>query len=223
MTSPDDPTDPMDPADSADGTDSTDPTDSRGPTPMHDEITALVPAAADADPYAVERLLGLLRPMIVKYCRGRIGRGSGYTTADDIAQEVLLAAFHALPRHRFGEAPETFLPYTMVIARNKIADAFRRSSREHHVPLEYAPDEAATESTPETVVLDREQRSRLDALLSALTPGQRDILTLRMHVGLNPTEIAEALGMKPGAVRVGQHRALNALRRRLRELGCPYP
>lgn len=188
------------------------------PTPNHDDIAALVPAAAAADSHAVGTLLGRLRPMIVSYCRGRLGRGSGHPTADDIAQDVLLAAFRALPR--FGHAPETFLPYTMGIARNKIADAFRKAPRDSHVPLEWAADEAVAESTPEAAALDRERRDHLAALLAELTPAQREILTLRLLVGLTPAETAEVIGSTPGAVRVGQHRALNALRRRLRQTRC---
>ena len=44
---------------------------------------------------------------------------------------------------------------------------------------------------------------------------QREILTLRVGVGLSAEETAEALGMTAGAVRVAQHRALAKLRKTL--------
>ncbi|GAB3456892.1 hypothetical protein GCM10027436_60500 [Actinophytocola sediminis] len=50
------------------------------------------------------------------------------------------------------------------------------------------------------------------ALLDALTPRQREIIRLRVVVGLSAQETAERLGMAPAAVRLAQHRALNHLR-----------
>jgi RNA polymerase sigma-70 factor (ECF subfamily) len=41
---------------------------------------------------------------------------------------------------------------------------------------------------------------------------QREILVLRVVVGLSAEETAIAVGSTPGAVRVAQHRALNKLR-----------
>jgi RNA polymerase sigma-70 factor (ECF subfamily) len=44
-------------------------------------------------------------------------------------------------------------------------------------------------------------------------PGQqREVLVMRVAVGMSTEETAAALGMTPGAVRVTQHRALARLR-----------
>jgi RNA polymerase sigma-70 factor, ECF subfamily len=48
--------------------------------------------------------------------------------------------------------------------------------------------------------------------LDALPAAQRDVVILRMLVGLSTEETAEALGMSPGGVRLTQHKALEALR-----------
>jgi RNA polymerase sigma-70 factor (ECF subfamily) len=50
-------------------------------------------------------------------------------------------------------------------------------------------------------------------LLEVLPPSHRDVLLLRVAVGLTAEETGRALGMSAGAVRVTQHRALNRLRR----------
>ena len=42
---------------------------------------------------------------------------------------------------------------------------------------------------------------------------QREILVLRVVVGLSAEQTADAVGSTPGAVRVAQHRALSRLRR----------
>ena len=46
-----------------------------------------------------------------------------------------------------------------------------------------------------------------------MTPRQREVLVLRIAVGLSAEETAQVVGSTPGAVRVTQHRALNRLRR----------
>jgi RNA polymerase sigma-70 factor (ECF subfamily) len=50
-------------------------------------------------------------------------------------------------------------------------------------------------------------------LLAVLTQRQRDILIMRIVLGLSAQETAEAVGTTADAVRVAQHRALNRLRR----------
>jgi RNA polymerase sigma-70 factor (ECF subfamily) len=49
-------------------------------------------------------------------------------------------------------------------------------------------------------------------LLNTLPEKQREILRLRVVVGLSAEETAEAVNSTPGAVRVAQHRALSRLR-----------
>jgi RNA polymerase sigma-70 factor (ECF subfamily) len=51
---------------------------------------------------------------------------------------------------------------------------------------------------------------------------QREILTLRIVVGLSAEETAEAVGSTPGAVRVAQHRALARLKNEIAGAGFDY-
>lgn len=52
----------------------------------------------------------------------------------------------------------------------------------------------------------------MNALLQVLPEKQREILILRVVVGLSAEETADAVGSTPGAVRVAQHRALARLK-----------
>ncbi|MGH3750328.1 MAG: sigma factor-like helix-turn-helix DNA-binding protein, partial [Micromonosporaceae bacterium] len=45
-----------------------------------------------------------------------------------------------------------------------------------------------------------------------LSPNHREIILMRVAVGLSAEEVGQILGMSAGAVRVTQHRALNRLR-----------
>ena len=57
---------------------------------------------------------------------------------------------------------------------------------------------------------------RMAELVRVLPEEQREVLLLRVVVGLSAEETAAAMGMNAGAVRVVQHRALNELRRQVK-------
>ena len=74
------------------------------------------------------------------------------------------------------------------------------------------PDDVDGAPTPEAAVLRLADADRARDLLAMLPEPQRELLTLRVAVGMSAEEVGHALGMTPGAVRVAQHRALNKLR-----------
>jgi RNA polymerase sigma-70 factor, ECF subfamily len=63
-------------------------------------------------------------------------------------------------------------------------------------------DGPATVDDPDPRELEAEMSARLGALPSHLTPRQREVLVLRLAVGLSAEEPAEAADPPPGAVRV---------------------
>ncbi|WP_424190251.1 RNA polymerase sigma factor ShbA [Actinokineospora sp. G85] len=163
------------------------------------------------DEQAIGTLFAWINPAIVRYCRARIGRtGSAYSSADDVAQEIMLAVLGALPR--YNDAPESFLPFVYGIASHKVADYYRRAGRDRSDPVADVPDTIDHGLGPEQVTLRGEMRSRLVDLLDTLAPRQREILVLRLVVGLSAQETATAIGLTATAVRVAQHRALTRLR-----------
>lgn len=173
-----------------------------------------VAGAVAGDPQAAARLLEIIRPLVVRYCRGRIGGlERGYATADDLAQEVCLAVFTALPGYRDQGRP--FLAFVYGIAQHKVADARRAAARDRADAVPDLPDRAATGPGPEQLALRGELNDRLSRLLEVLPERQRDIVLLRVVVGLSAEETADAVGSTPGAIRVSQHRALLRLRRLL--------
>ncbi len=162
-------------------------------------------------PGARDRLLGELQPLVLRYCRGRIGhRESVMGSADDVAQEVCLAVVTALPSYQLKGL--SFRAFVYGIAAHKVADAYRAMGRNRCDPVADIPDAPTVHEGPEQQLLSQERLQRLTHLLERLTPRQRDVLILRIAVGLSAEETAVAVGSTPGAVRVTQHRALNRLR-----------
>jgi len=175
------------------------------------DLAIVVDAAVAGDRTATERLLTLVRPLVLRYCRAKIGRQErSFAAADDVAQEICLAVFTSLPTYVDQGRP--FLAFVYGIAAHKVADAHRATGRNRIDPMADPPEEPTTDAGPEQRLLRSELSAQLADLMRVLTASQREILTLRIVVGLSAAETAEAVGSTPGAVRVAQHRALIHLR-----------
>ena len=172
----------------------------------------LVSRAVRRDPDATATLLAQLRPGLVRYCRARLGRiGGAYSTADDVAQEVCLALLRALPKYR--EQGRPFTAFVYAIAANKVVDAQRAAIRAAVAePVDSMLEEPDGTPGPEQQALATDLARRLSGLLGRLTGTQREIVLLRVAVGLSAEEVGEVVGMSAAAVRVAQSRALARLR-----------
>ncbi|SDO07161.1 RNA polymerase sigma-70 factor, ECF subfamily [Lentzea jiangxiensis] len=169
-----------------------------------------VARAVAGDKVAIERLLGTIRPLIVRYCRARVG---SFASADDVAQDVCLAVLTSLPSYRDQGRP--FLAFVYGIAAHKVADSFRSFSRNRAEAVPELPESMDTAAGPEQRAMQGELSDQMAVLLRVLPEKQREIVVLRVVVGLSAEETAEAVGSTPGAVRVAQHRALNRLRKEI--------
>src|SRR6201991_4469357 len=176
-----------------------------------ERLDAVVAEAVAGDRNALREVLETIRPIVVRYCRARVGRfeRSGFT-ADDVAQEVCLATITALPRYRDRGRP--FLAFLYGIAAHKVADAHRAAGRDLAYPSDSVPERWSSEAGPEQRALEADSISRMNELLDILPAKQREILILRVVVGLSAEEAAPAVRATPGAVRVALNRALSRLK-----------
>ena len=182
-------------------------------TDVPDELVA---SAMAGDRASIGRVLTIIRPLVVRYCRARLGAPDrSSASADDVAQEVCLAVLTALPGYRVQGKP--FLAFVYGIAAHKVIDAHRASARNRSEPVADVPDAMEVSDGPEQRALRLELSGEMGRLLDQLPDKQREILVLRVVVGLSAEETAEAVGSTPGAVRVAQHRALARLRKTMPE------
>ncbi|MFE2751734.1 sigma-70 family RNA polymerase sigma factor [Actinosynnema sp. NPDC059335] len=184
-----------------------------GPAP--EDLDAAVRAAVAGDRRAIASVLAVVRPLVVRYCRARVGRQErSFTSADDVAQEVCLALLTALPTYQDHGRP--FLAFVYGIAAHKVADAHRAALRSRSEPVPEVPDAPDDETgRPEQTALRLELTERMGELLRRLPEKQREILVLRVVVGLSAEQTAAVVDASPGGVRVAQHRALTRLRREI--------
>lgn len=168
----------------------------------------LATRARGGEPEAAAQLLARIRPGVLRYCWAHLGSlGRGDVSPDDVAQDVCLAVFEALPRYQDRGLPFTAFVYR--IAANKVADAHRAPALRS---VETLPDRADERWDPEAQAVHADLSRRLLPLLNDLTDAQREIIVLRVAAGLSAEEVGMVIGKSPSAVRMAQSRALARLR-----------
>jgi RNA polymerase sigma-70 factor, ECF subfamily len=171
---------------------------------------AIIDKAVAGDASAIEHITLQIHPMIVRYTRGKLGRGhNNFMDADDVAQEIMLATLNALPK--FLNDGRSFIGYMYGIAGHKVTDQFRAKGRNLSDPQEEI-EIGDTSDSPENTVLGLQTNQTLLGALDRLSPQQREVVTLRIVNGLSAEEVAQIVDSTPGAVRVSQHRALGKMR-----------
>jgi RNA polymerase sigma-70 factor (ECF subfamily) len=174
------------------------------------DLTGVAQRACDGDQEALARLMARTRFVSYRYCRAKLaGYPGGLEAADDVAQEICLAVFKALPSYRDEGRP--FEAWVFGIGARKLADAQRAFAKQLPVTDEL-PDAPALEPTPEERAVRASEVSLAAELLDGLPDKLREVLLLRVATGLTAEATGRTLGMSPGAVRVAQHRAITRLR-----------
>ncbi|AWB83427.1 sigma-70 family RNA polymerase sigma factor [Corynebacterium liangguodongii] len=186
-------------------------------TEEDNDLARLARRAAAGEPGALNELVRTIHPRVLRYARARIS-GGRMPTPEDVAQEICLAVVTSVGS--YVDMGKPFMAFVYGIAFNKVADAHRALARDKLTPTEQVPDSAddAT-ATPEEAILEADGSNRVRQLLDVLSDKARDIIILRVFVGLSAEETAQAVGGTAGAVRVAQHRALATLRKALEEGG----
>lgn len=133
--------------------------------------------------------------------------------AEDLLVEVFMAVLEKLPSLAIDE--RRLAAYVQTVARNKMADYYRRRGKRQIIPLEaiveteYEPAEMA----PEQLVLAGEQLAGLHQAFNTLPELQQTILRLRFVHGLRSGDIAARLSKSENSVRVMLSRSLKFLRK----------
>jgi len=181
-----------------------------------DDLDGLVDAARAGGDWAFARLWQELSPAVAGYLRAR-----GVAEADDVTSEVFLAAFQGITT--FDGNGARFRSWLFTIAHHRGVDSLRRQTRLVR-EVEYAEDDdQRTVSSAEDTAMINVRAAETRALLSRLTPEQREVVVLRFVADLSLEEVAEITGRRLGAVKQLQRRGIAGLRRHLDGLISPMP
>jgi RNA polymerase sigma-70 factor, ECF subfamily len=161
--------------------------------------------ASGGDRQAFAQLMERYGPPVLSLC---YASSLDRHVAEELAQDVFLAAWRGLPRFRGGSSFATWL---FAIARNACVDrARRRSARPRTTPLEdYHQLEAPAPPGGDA-------RRALEAAAELSAP-LREALLLRDVQGLSYDEIAQLQGVPVGTVRSRLAAARGAVADRLRD------
>jgi RNA polymerase sigma factor (sigma-70 family) len=177
------------------------------------QFDAVLTAARDGAPWALERMFTALAPAVTGYLRVQ-----GSAEPEDLTSEVFVAILRNLGTFHGNEAG--FRSWVFTIAHRRLLDERRRRNR--RPPPEPLTDgtDALTPPSPATddveEAIDRSLGAeRVRALCERLVPDQRDVLLLRLLGDLSIEQIAGTLGKSKGAVKALQRRGLAAIGRLL--------
>ncbi|MGD2245298.1 MAG: sigma-70 family RNA polymerase sigma factor [Candidatus Aminicenantes bacterium] len=136
--------------------------------------------------------------------------------ADDLAQEVFIKAYYALPRFQSKSGFGTWL---YRIAINHVRDFLRKKSRMIQISIENIKESSILQedkTMKEEKESTEEQRKQLvHQSIRSLPEKHQVILSLRDIQGFSYEEISKILKISPGTVDSRIHRARKMLRKKL--------
>jgi RNA polymerase sigma-70 factor (ECF subfamily) len=139
---------------------------------------------------------------------------------EDVVQQTMLQIHRARGRFILGGQ---VVPWAFAIARRLLIDTHRRGGREILAPT---TDESLTDlmtaldAPADDVAIAKEVAERLSKELARLPENQRVAFELIKQDGLSVAEAAQVLGTTVAAVKLRAHRAYEAMRAVLADLGA---
>jgi RNA polymerase sigma-70 factor, ECF subfamily len=173
---------------------------------------AVVRRAMTGCPDAFEELVARFGPVV----RGMAATVVGYPAADDVAQDVLLAARTGLRGLRH---PEHFTAWLRTVTRRRAVEVARRDRRDS---AEIRADELryhrslTVVQTPDDILARSEDHAALHAAMGRLPDALATTLRMQYWHGAPQRRIADTLGVSLATVKWRVHEAKQRLRRSLR-------
>lgn len=175
---------------------------------MHDEKLT-IQRAIHGDEAAMRSLWSRHAPHIDAVVRRLVG--NDLDVAADIAQEVWIQIFRALPQYR-GDSQ--FGTWAHRIAVNRTLNALRKTRRLAKIETEIEDDSALVEMDAERVMV----MQTIEGAAQRLSPGARAVFLLHDVEGFTHEEIAERLGITAGGSKSQLFKARAKLRTLLAHL-----
>jgi RNA polymerase sigma-70 factor (ECF subfamily) len=174
-----------------------------------DNEQLIIRRAIDGDEAALRALWSRHAPHIDMVVRRLVGFDQDL--AEDIAQEVWIQIFRALPGYR-GDSQ--FSTWAHRIAVNRTLNALRRTKRLAAIETPVEEDSAAVEMDTERSFV----AASIEAAAAKLSPGARTVFMLHDVEGYTHEEIAQELGITSGGSKSQLFKARAKLRKLLAHL-----
>ncbi len=168
----------------------------------------LIAAAQAGDKQAVSTLYEAYAQAIFRYISYRV---ESDMLAEDLTAEVFLRMVQGLPRYQDSGAP--FGAWLYRIAATQVADHYRHNRRTAVEPI--SEEQPTDDTDPLGKAAKKEEQEQLRRALAALPEDYQTLLIMRFMQQLPHSEVASVLKKSEAAIRVMQHRALQALAKEL--------
>jgi len=144
---------------------------------------------------------------VFRYCREALRDAA---LAEDVQQQVFIAAFHDLPKFTGRSSLRTWL---FAIARHRVLDAAKSRHRTRsHVDGDGARDIPDPRPSPGEQIDDVRLHEALVDCLQALRPRVITAILLRFQQGFTFEDMADVCHEKPGTLQAQVQRAMPVLR-----------
>lgn len=157
--------------------------------------------------------------LVYAVAKGRL-RGGRFCAAD--VESCVADAFSEfyLDLDKYTPEKGSIRAWLCVIARHNALDLVRRHCREAQVlPLDEALAGSSDEALLESVLEERELRKVVLAAVDELGEPDREIILRKFYLGESSREIAARLGLTVSNIDTRTHRAIEKLRKKLKEWG----
>jgi RNA polymerase sigma factor (sigma-70 family) len=136
-----------------------------------------------------------------------------------LAEEVVSDVYMQVWRdaQRYDDARGRVLGWLLIIARSRALDLLRRQDEafSHPEPYELVSEPESEQKSAHDLLEATRAGSALHEAMQALTPLQRQLLSLAFFRGLSHSEIVEQSGIPLGSVKTHIRRALTTLKNKL--------
>lgn len=181
---------------------------------MEERVDRIVDLAIAGNNNAMRTLYNMNREKIMnlalRYTRNR-------EDAEEILHDTFITAFSALQRNKLKEA-QKFHSWLYRIGMNTSIDFLRREKKHRYTDIDNnnLQDKSRSGADPEKKIINEEKQKRITKAISALSPRQRMIFTLKHQQQMKIREIAISLNCSEGNVKTQLFRAVRTLRSELK-------
>jgi RNA polymerase sigma-70 factor (family 1) len=146
--------------------------------------------------------------------------GIRYLKSPDLAQEIVQDVFLKLWFERKNmKADQPVEAWLIVVARNKLINQFKQLAREWNRRNTYNAEVNISKSDGETKLINAEFEREFNSIINGLPQKQKQILLFAKEEGLSYNEIASKLNISPLTVKTHMARALEKIRKSLKQYG----
>jgi len=180
---------------------------------LNERLTDLMRSAQDGSGSAYAQLLREIAPLVRRVVRNR-RRFLQAADIEDLVQDILLS-LHAVRKTYDPGRP--FLPWLIVIIRNRLAGSARRYSRQgaHELQVDDLAVTFSEQQDNSASEVYRDPEALRDAI-AHLPPAQRQAVEMLKLREMSLKEAAAQSGTSVGALKVSVHRPMASLKKALK-------